>query len=95
VEQTGWNTISTGPFSNLNTLEGNGHYWTDTEVNSSAAWSFGFYGGAQTGGLKDDTFKGWTVYDGDVSTVPVPAAVWLFGSGLVGLVAVARSKKAA
>jgi hypothetical protein len=27
--------------------------------------------------------------------VPVPAAVWLFGSGLLGLVGVARSKKAA
>jgi len=29
----------------------------------------------------------------DVSSVPVPAAVWLFGSGLIGLVAVARRKQ--
>ena len=29
-----------------------------------------------------------------VSTVPVPAAVWLFGSGLLGLVGIARRKKA-
>jgi hypothetical protein len=29
------------------------------------------------------------------SPVPVPAAVWLFGSGLVGLVGIARRKKAA
>lgn len=29
----------------------------------------------------------------DVSYVPIPAAVWLFGSGLLGLVAVARRKK--
>jgi hypothetical protein len=31
---------------------------------------------------------------GGVSTVPVPAAVWLFGSGLLGLVGIARRKKA-
>jgi hypothetical protein len=35
-------------------------------------------------GLKD---VGW-----EVSAVPVPAAVWLFGSGLLGLVAVARRR---
>ena len=29
----------------------------------------------------------------DVQTVPVPAAVWLFGSGLLGLVGIARRKK--
>ncbi|MGB5440278.1 MAG: VPLPA-CTERM sorting domain-containing protein [Gammaproteobacteria bacterium] len=31
----------------------------------------------------------------NVSTVPVPAAVWLFSSGLLGLTGVARRKKAA
>ena len=29
----------------------------------------------------------------DVAAVPVPAAVWLFGSGLLGLIGVARKKK--
>ena len=30
-----------------------------------------------------------------VSTVPVPAAVWLFGSGLIGLIGIAKRKKTA
>lgn len=30
-----------------------------------------------------------------VSTVPVPAAVWLFGSGLLGLIGMARRKRSA
>ena len=29
----------------------------------------------------------------EVQTVPVPAAIWLFGSGLLGLVGIARRKK--
>ena len=37
---------------------------------------------------------GMAVISGEVSMVPVPAAVWLFGSGLLGLVGVARRKKA-
>ena len=31
----------------------------------------------------------------EVSAIPVPAAVWLFGSGLLGLVGMARRKKTA
>ena len=34
------------------------------------------------------------VYGVDLAPIPVPAAVWLFGSGLIGLVGVARRKKA-
>jgi hypothetical protein len=32
---------------------------------------------------------------GQVNVVPVPAAVWLFGSGVLGLIGIARRKKAA
>ena len=31
----------------------------------------------------------------DLSAVPVPAAVWLFGSGLIGLIEIGRQRKAA
>lgn len=33
-------------------------------------------------------------YGDAVSTVPIPAAAWLFGSGLLGLIGIARRKKA-
>ena len=35
----------------------------------------------------------WPDRYGDVSIVPVPATVWLFGSGLIGLIGIARRKK--
>jgi hypothetical protein len=33
------------------------------------------------------------IFGVDLAPVPVPAAVWLFGSGLIGLVGIARRKK--
>ena len=30
---------------------------------------------------------------GDIAAVPVPAAVWLFGSGLIGLLAIGRRRR--
>jgi len=46
-----------------------------------------------TGGFKNFFY---TLHlEGTVSAVPVPAAVWLFGSGLLGLVGVARRKRQA
>ncbi len=46
--------------------------------------------------IKGGPFGGVTGYwhiEGKVSPVPVPAALWLFGSGLLGLAAAARRKK--
>ena len=39
-------------------------------------------------------FKAGGVLANNYSAVPIPAAVWLFGSGLIGLVGIARRKKA-
>ena len=46
------------------------------------------------GALVPDGTGGFTA-DAFVTVIPVPAAVWLFGSGLLGLVGIARRKKAA
>lgn len=54
-------------------------------------------------GTGNDFLLGFSAVDGqailtldiqEVSAVPVPAAVWLFGSGLIGLAGFARRKKA-
>lgn len=49
-----------------------------------------------TTGNMGDSFTSDQIFSGDIinQPVPVPAAIWLFGSGLIGLVGVARRKKA-
>jgi hypothetical protein len=42
------------------------------------------------GNTLDDNFY---IRSADATVVPVPAAIWLFGSGLLGLIGVARRKK--
>jgi hypothetical protein len=39
--------------------------------------------------------NGTLTFAANASAVPLPAAVWLFGSGLMGLVGVSRRRKAA
>ena len=46
-------------------------------------------------GMIDGAFAGFNANFDFVAPVPVPAAVWLFGSGLLGLVGVARRKAVA
>jgi len=46
-------------------------------------------------GMLDGAFAGFNANFDFVAPVPVPAAVWLFGSGLLGLVGVARRRKTA
>ena len=91
--QPGWGLSNTSPFSNIQS----NNYWSATEyapLTSSAAWFFGMHNGNQHYSIKTaNSFYGWAVQSGDVSAVPVPAAVWLFGSGLLGLFGVARRKK--
>ena len=74
-----------------------GDFWSGTELDEDQAFTFRFWGlngGTQINSGKPTLGYGWAVRDGGVSSVPVPAAVWLFGSGLLGLVGLARRKKA-
>ena len=69
-------------------------YWSSTEYapDTVSAWFFYMDRGSVNDDLKDDGNYAWAVQSGDVGAVPVPAAVWLFGSGLIGLVGLARRK---
>ena len=84
---------NTGPFSNIQSWS----YWSATEYapyTSLLAWSFDMGYGNQGREAKSEPIFAWAVQSGDVSAVPIPSAVWLFGSGLIGLVGLARRKKA-
>ena len=61
------------------------NYWDETNLDLFAGTSFS----AQ---LFDGTISALNIED--ISAVPVPAAVWLFGSGLLGLCAAARRRAA-
>jgi hypothetical protein len=70
-------------------------YWSGSEYtpNSNSAWTFATSTGYQHYiGNKGNQFYAWAVRSGDVAAVPVPAAVWLFGSGLIGLLSFTRRK---
>ena len=81
---------NTGPFSNIQTS----NYWSATEYlpNTDDTWGFVMRNGFQGILTKASSFNAWAVHDGDVSAVPLPAAVWLFGSGLISLIGFARRK---
>ena len=77
-----------------------GFYWSGTEDTAAPvnlAWRFNLGAGPNSGlqstANKSTTHFAWAVYQGDVSAVPVPAAVWLFGSGLLAMVGLARRRK--
>jgi len=88
-------TFNTGPFINLISY----YYWSSTEYagnDDGGAWSFIMgNNGSQSDFYKLDDHNAWAVHSGDVAVIatPIPAAAWLFSSGLVGLIGVARCKK--
>jgi hypothetical protein len=72
-------------------------YWSDIDFSPSPidAWAFATYLGIQVNQNKIiNQYYAWAVRPGDVtvSSVPVPAAFWLFGSGLIALASFTRRK---
>jgi hypothetical protein len=78
TSETGMQTVDGVNLTGIQT-----HYWSGTEFNSIGALGFLFSNGLQIIDFKvNDGLSGWAVRSGDVGVVPIPAAVWLFGSAL-------------
>lgn len=72
------------------------YYWSSTlSPIYPGPFTFSFIRGIQDASNNSNTtYFSMAVRPGDVATVPVPAAAWLFGSGLLGLIGMARHKAA-
>lgn len=95
--QPGWGLTNTGPFLNMQPYT----YWSSTDyvLDTNFAWYFSYYEGFQSYADKSGALSAWAVHAGDIgvaipSSVPIPAAAWLFGSGLLGLLSVFKRKSA-
>lgn len=82
-----------GPFANL----GRNDYWSSTEYlvdpPYNSAWFFSFHDGGQVYRGKGEVMLSWAVRSGDFSVVPIPAAIWLFGSALGAVVTLRRKNE--
>ena len=82
-----WQSLDTGEnFSYWGIRENGG-----IQGGSSGLISTDFTTGSIKQVIARDQNNAWVI--AEVTTVPVPAAVWLFGSGLLGLIGVSRRKK--
>ncbi len=83
-----------GPFTNV----AHAWYWSTDDDPNWVPRVFAMDMGAQNQDTRGNAHPdntglwGWAVIDGDVATmstvVPIPAAIWLFGSGLLGLIGI-------
>jgi hypothetical protein len=95
--QAGWGLLNTGPFINWQFYS----YWSGNECEGYLedgqvirSWSFCYAGpswsptsnGHQYNDGKGLPLYAWAVRDGDV--VPIPGAIWLLGSGLIGVIGI-------
>lgn len=89
--QSGWGLTETGDFENLIQHQ----YWSGTEYSNDTdyAWCFVMNFGDTNTLTKTNYCYGLAVRSGQITVVPVPGTVWLFGLGLTGLTAIGRRIK--
>jgi hypothetical protein len=83
--------ISATAFDNM-TLFGTDNFILGLTNDSGTNWVADIGYTSLGGSLYDVHFADGSLLQVDVQVVPVPAAVWLFGSGLIGLAGIARRK---
>lgn len=88
-----WGLVNTGPFENL--VANRYATGVTSTIDSTRAFDFDFSHGQVGTGGKGGNLYAFAMLDGNVSAVPIPSAVWLLGSGLLGLVAVGRKRRMA
>lgn len=90
--QSGYGLVNTGPFTNFQS----GTYWSGTEYapDTNRAWYFIQNFGRQYYYDKNVSLFALAVRPGQVVATPVPGAALLLGSGLLGLIGVARRRLA-
>ena len=83
--------IGPGPYTNANgSIDSNDPH--NPFINTSATWTLAFAGATASTVISNVVFSFGTQPGENVPGVPIPAAVWLFGSGLLALVAIARRR---
>ena len=94
--QPGAGLTNSGPFSNFqnDTYRLGPEYGALDPADPAFAWAFNPFNGGQGAGPKIGQYYGLAVREGQVAPVPIPGAVWLMGSALVGLVGLVRRRAA-
>ena len=90
----GGNFIATGTEGTL-TLTGSDQFILGISTDGGTNWSGDTSVTSLGANAYTVNFSDGSVLEVDVSVIPIPATVWLFGSGLLGLVGIARRRKAA